>query len=105
MKYALGGLFVVMALLLGTANQASAADCSPPTGPGDNLVHSGGINIKHAGCDTARTVVIRCARFSGGNHGYCNAAGEKWYCRSTSFPGSKERCVSGRKVIRWTWID
>src|SRR5689334_620411 len=105
-------LLLVVALALAgfavpvSAFHASAARaCAPPRGPGDNFVHSSGLRVKGVSCATGRRVVLSCARFTYGRSGSCAAAHRKWYCTSTRPPGSesRQRCVSGSKVIRILW--
>src|SRR4051812_23735528 len=67
------------------ANQK--ADCRPPKGPGDNRVHSGHIHVKHVRCSDARKLMLKCAEFSYGHSGTCEAVGRIWSCTSKEATG------------------
>lgn len=84
-----------------------ARACAPPEGPGDNAVHSGDVHAHGVSCGDARRLMIVCDRYSYGHAGDCAAVGRRWYCtsRSTGGTGSTEKCTSGRRIVRWIWLD
>jgi hypothetical protein len=104
-----------LALIAAIASTASASrlartarSCSPPTGPGDNLVHSARVRIRNYDCRSARHLMIHCDRFSYRHHGYCRFQGLRWYCSSRVLQGSSssERCSAARgRLVSWIWLD
>jgi len=81
--------------------------CAPPTGPGDNLVHSAGLRVTGITCSQGRTVALACTKYTYGHSGSCAAAGYTWTCTSkdVGVPQSTQRCESGSRVMAIVWLD
>lgn len=91
-----------------TASGRTVGSCAPPRGPGDNLVHSGQVRVRHVSCPAARRLILACDRFSYGHSGHCRAIGHRWYCTShRAGPlGSSEACSApGGRRVSWVWLD
>jgi hypothetical protein len=88
----------------GTVGVARAnQSCSPPRGPGDNLVHSTNLRAKRTSCRIARRVVLVSTAHP--DQGF-SVSGHEWTCRSTPFPDSHERCSSDHhRLVTIIWID
>lgn len=97
----------LLALAAASSAQASTGRCRPPVGPGDSVIHFGYFHVANASCAVARRTAITCAPLSFGRSGSCTAAFRYWRCtsRAVGQVGSTERCVSGRQVVSWLWID
>ena len=100
---------------IGGVAQAKTVRCSPPRGPGDDLVHSGHIRANNVTCQTTRKVMLACDRFSYGHSGNCRAVGFRWRCTSKPIGGlahkhtHTETCThtltGGARSIAWIWLD
>jgi hypothetical protein len=104
----LAALLALGAGLWMPANSEAYSSCSPPRGPGDNLVHSSNLRASGVDCATARRVVLASTKGSGHfSEGVpFDVGGYKWRCYASPYPNSHQRCTAyPGKVVSIIWGD
>ena len=100
---------VSLTALASPPGSSAATSCTPPRGPGDDLVHSERLRATGVGCDVARQVVLASTKGSGGRFSegaIFTVRGERWRCYASRFPRSHQRCTSSSgAVVSIIWLD
>ena len=82
-----------------------ATKCVLRTGPRDTLIHSADFRVANISCDVGWRVALACA-IKFGKSGTCTSGGSRWRCSSRRLGlGATERCMSGDRSMRITWLD
>src|SRR4051812_30863399 len=86
LRAVLVGAVPVLASALALASASAEASfparhCSPPRGPGDNLVHSANLQVRGVSCSQGRAVALSCNKYFTARH--CTALGYRWWCFPT----------------------